>query len=102
MKIYPTGDTISNDDLISIGVKPLNIDRRLSLTYGKGVLVADGKLIKMGVIKTDEYRNVKKNEWYISGAIPTAYRAPNDLGMKFRIGKLIKYEEKVYTKYTIL
>jgi hypothetical protein len=29
--------------------------------------------------RTGEMRAPKKGEWYLSGAIPTAYRAPNDL-----------------------
>lgn len=30
-------------------------------------------------------RAPKKGEWYMSGAIPAAYYAPNDLSMKFFI-----------------
>ena len=30
-------------------------------------------------------RSPKKGEWYMSGAIPEAYQAPNDLSMKFFI-----------------
>lgn len=30
-------------------------------------------------IRTGERRPPKKGEWYISGAIPKAYKAPNDL-----------------------
>lgn len=30
-------------------------------------------------------RSPKKGEWYMSGAIPEAYMAPNDLSMQFFI-----------------
>jgi len=44
----------------------------------------------MGVaVRTDEFREPKKGELYLSGAIPTAYYAPNDLSTKFRIMKKI-------------
>lgn len=32
-----------------------------------------------------DYRAPKKGEWYVSGAKPQAYQAPNDLGMEFWI-----------------
>jgi hypothetical protein len=35
--------------------------------------------------RTGEFRAPKKGEYYLSGAIPEAYRAPNDLSMEFHI-----------------
>jgi hypothetical protein len=32
-----------------------------------------------------EVRAPRKGEWYVSGAIPAAYRAPNDLDTPYRI-----------------
>jgi protocatechuate 3,4-dioxygenase beta subunit len=32
-----------------------------------------------------EFRAPRKGEWYISGAIPEVYQAPNDLSTKFHI-----------------
>lgn len=40
-------------------------------------------------IKTGEFRNPKRDEWYLSGAIPSAYKAPNDLSTPFHILKLV-------------
>ena len=34
-----------------------------------------------------DFRAPKAGEWYISGAIPQAYQAPNDLGIEFLIAK---------------
>jgi hypothetical protein len=41
---------------------------------------------------TGEFRAPRKDEWYLSGAIPQAYRAPNDLTMSFYIVKIVKIE----------
>ena len=47
-------------------------------------------------IKSDEFRTPKEDEWYLSGAIPVAYRAKNNLTgtNKYRIMKLVKVEKK--------
>ena len=44
-------------------------------------------------VKTHEFRCPKKNEWYLSGALPTAYRAPNDLSQAYGIMRLVKRVE---------
>jgi len=46
-------------------------------------------------VKTNEFRAPKKGEYYLSGAVPFAYKAPNDLSTKYRIMK-IKIGERVY------
>ena len=38
---------------------------------------------------TREYRRPKKGEWYLSGAVPQAWRAPNDLKTEFNILTLV-------------
>lgn len=43
-------------------------------------------------IKTSQFRCPKKGERYLSGAIPTAYLAPNDLSNEFWICKLVIVE----------
>jgi hypothetical protein len=39
-------------------------------------------------VKTGEFRPPKAGEWYLSGAIPEAYRAPNNLSTSFYIVRL--------------
>jgi hypothetical protein len=39
--------------------------------------------------RTNEFRAPRKGEWYLSGAIPIAYKAPNDLSTEFRIMRLV-------------
>lgn len=40
-------------------------------------------------IRTGEKRPPKKGEWYLSGAIVEAYRAPKDLTTAYHIAKLV-------------
>jgi hypothetical protein len=37
-----------------------------------------------------EFRCPKKGEWYLSGAIPVAYCAPNDFTTAYHIMKIVK------------
>lgn len=80
-RLYPVGDSLNFEER-----KALNIDIGSSVflhsigTHPKGV----------AVIRTGVFRCPKKGEWYISGAIPAGYRAPNDLSTMFHIGRLVK------------
>lgn len=44
---------------------------------------------------TGKQRPPLKGEWYISGAIPQAYRAVNNLKVSFPIAKLVRVERVV-------
>ena len=41
-----------------------------------------------------EFRPPKAGEWYISGAIPEVYQAPNDLTTAFHIAKIVRVKEE--------
>lgn len=45
---------------------------------------------------TGEFRSPKKGEWYLSGAIPECYLAPNDLSMSFYIVKIVEVKKIEY------
>lgn len=47
-----------------------------------------------------EYREPKKGEWYLSGAVVTAYKAPNDLSTKYFIATIV--EVKVKTCFEVI
>jgi len=51
---------------------------------------------------TGEFRCPKQGEWYISGAIPEAYKAPNDLGIKFHIAKIVLISTQTITTDSIV
>lgn len=42
---------------------------------------------KAQFVDTGEFRAPKKGEWFLSGAVPEVYCAPNDLSMKYHIMK---------------
>lgn len=46
-------------------------------------------LRKFAAIRTGAFRAPRKGEWYLSGAIPEAYRAENDMSEAYYILKLI-------------
>lgn len=53
-------------------------------------------------VKTGVFRNPKRGEWYLSGAIPEAYKAPNDLSSPFHILKLVKVEVRTVVTEKVL
>lgn len=59
-----------------------NTAYRVSLSAGKGLYA--------WAVKTGEYRNPRKGELYLSGAIPEVYLALNNLGSPFHIMQLVK------------
>ena len=46
-------------------------------------------------VYTGEKRPPKKGEWYLSGAIPAAYQAPNDLTSVYHIARLVKVRKEM-------
>jgi hypothetical protein len=46
---------------------------------------------------TGEKRPPRKGEWYLSGSIITAYKAPNDLSTPYHIARLVRVETKNVT-----
>lgn len=53
-------------------------------------------------VKTGEFRNPKRGEWYLSGAIPEGYKAQNDLSSPFHILKLVKVEVRTVVTEKVL
>ena len=67
-KYFPLADPPSSDDLSALGLQD-----------------------KIGIraMATGEKRSPRKGEWYLSGAIIEAYRAPTDLSSEFYIARLV-------------
>ena len=55
----------------------------------------DGR--KITAVKTAEFRTPRAGEWYLSGALPTAWRAPNDLTQEFHILRLVVVNRQTHT-----
>lgn len=80
MKFFKVVDYIPREDRKALGLE--DIGQPLpSLGIGARNVHA---------IATGERRPPKKGEWYLSGAIVEAYRAPNDLSTPFQIARLVK------------
>lgn len=54
-----------------------------------------------GAVRTGEFRPPKKGEWYLSGAAPVGYRAPNDLHTAYYIVELVKVHRETRTVTTV-
>ena len=44
-------------------------------------------------INSKQFRCPKKGEWFLSGAVPMAYKAPNDLNQEYYIATIVKVTE---------
>ena len=75
MKVYRLSDALSRADAERLGV-PTNQHPWVRSNNVRAV-------------RTSEFRPPRKGEWYLSGALPAAYCAPNDLGTAFRILRLV-------------
>lgn len=42
----------------------------------------------LAAVRTGEFRAPRRGEWYLSGAIPEAWQAPNDLSQSYHIVRL--------------
>lgn len=58
--------------------------------------------LQLRAILTGEERAPNQNEWYLSGAIPEAYRAPYSLTQVFHICKLVLVQVTTVREVTII
>lgn len=54
-----------------------------------GLSDLDRRQLQIKAVPTGEFRCPKKGEWFLSGAIIEAYRAPNDIPTMYYIAKLV-------------
>ena len=95
IKTYNVGDQPSRAEFEELGIK-----HRIRILPSWSQTDKDGYGVR--AVKTDQFREPKKGEWYLSGAIPEAYRAPNDLGAKYHIAKLVAIHRKTSVTETIV
>lgn len=81
-------DRISYKELKQLGVKLNDV-----YSYEK-----NGQKVSIGAVYIGEKRCPVKDEWYISGAIPEAYKASNDLSNEYHIAKLVLYRIETVTR----
>lgn len=78
-KLYPLGDSH----------RASRFGYMRSLEYGDPTVMA---------VNSFEFRCPKKGEWFLSGAQPTAYKAPNNLSTEYWIGKIVQIEKVIEHK----
>ena len=83
--LYPVSDPLT----------PFELDK-LDITHDDiGTIHREVRAVRAG----GKERPPKKGEFYLSGAIPAAYRAPNDLDTPYLIARIVRVE--TYTSYKI-
>jgi hypothetical protein len=83
---YQLGDRLTLQELEALGIE------RDMMGHLWGESSKDGRYAR--AVRTGAFRAPKKGEWYLSGAKPLAYRAPNDLSTEFRIMALVAVEKR--------
>jgi hypothetical protein len=89
MKTFPLADAPNEDDRKQFGGAAFTWAQR-----------GQNEGIFLRAVMSGEQRPPRKGEWYISGAIPEAYRAANDLSSAFQIASLVVVQREI--KETIL
>jgi hypothetical protein len=88
-KLYPVFDRLTKAEADALGFDKIPADPLASV----GMPVKN-----VHAITTGEFREPKKGEWYLSGAIPAAYRAPNGLTCRFYICELVRTVTRTTTR----
>jgi len=86
MKIYPLSDSPHSKELKRLGADPMT-NRRWQLR----------------AVCTGEFRAPKKGEWFLSGAVPEAYKAKTGkIAIKFYIARLVRVEVRTVEEIKIV
>ena len=84
-KFYPLGDLISLEEFKSLGFSSV-----------KDAWGHTHAIIKKKGARAEKRMPIK-GEWYLSGAIPTAYKATTDLPSEYIIVELVRTVSKMVT-----
>jgi hypothetical protein len=91
--VYPIADTLSLEDWEKLGIPPVD-----SRHLGYHQVVVENENYRLGAIKIGEKRPPKAGEWYLSGAIPEAYRSKADQFPAFPIVRLVLFQLETLVK----
>ena len=73
--------------------------KTFGLKFRHGLPSIGSGVAGIGAQQTGEFRPVRKGEWYLSGSVVEAYRAPNDLRQPYHIARLVR--ARVETKLVV-
>lgn len=86
VKFYPIADRVSSAEARELGLEPDDQPSYYPTISMYGTL-RGSRYVR--AVRTGEFREPRKGEWYLSGAPREAYRAPNDLGCPYSIMRLV-------------
>lgn len=86
VKTYPLEDRPTYKECKALGIETSTVAPNLWAV----ATPHDGRYIQ--AVKTGEKRPPHAGEWYLSGAIPAAYRAPSNLSQTFQLLRLVVVE----------
>lgn len=89
MKYYP----VNHGDFLTSELRHLLPENMRGFTETIKALVGNTTDVKIKAVKSGEYRNPRKGEFYLSGAIPMAYRAPSDFRSPYHIARIVLVKE---------
>lgn len=95
MRTYRLNDLMTHEECERFGVPS---DRALTMWWASPK--CDG--ISIMAVHAGEFRTPCAGEWYLSGAKPAAWRAPNDLSTKFHIMRLVKVKRETRVIETLV
>lgn len=99
MTFYRCSDRIPLEDRNRLGVPNSEDDGTRSMLHNHS---RDG--LHIMAVRTDDFRPPSKGEWYLSGARPTAWRAPSDYlpTMAYRIMRLVVVRRSTTSKLEVV
>ena len=92
-KLYPLGDRPTRKECEVLGLDPETERAIWKVESRKGQYAR--------AVRTGSKRPPHKGEWFLSGAIPRAYRAPNDFSVAYHILRLVKVTRCEKITYTL-
>lgn len=81
--LYPLSDWVTDREKAKLGVAPRQRE-------------CDSEMIR--AMPSGDYRAPKRGEWFLSGAIVSAYKADNDLTTPYHIARLVVAEKRIVLK----
>ena len=82
MTTYPLRDRLTREDCERLGVEGGGPGNGYRARKG-------GHWITARAVRTEEFRSPQAGEWFLSGAVPEAYRANRPLCGTYRIARLV-------------
>jgi hypothetical protein len=89
-KQFYVGDHVTNKEMKSLGIDTQGMKIEEKMRIARQNIFG---------VPTGEFRPPRAGEWYISGAIPLAYRAAGNFSIKFHIAKLVILRKIVTETY---